>query len=247
MFCPNCGNNCGNANFCASCGTKLPQAAVSATQCGEWKVGMPCPHCGATKLEGDCCAFCGAQLIVKEEPKPLDATVWEDSYDFPYRGFSGHGKKLILERDGIAIEESFLFKKTRTKVKFTELAEANFFYNGLVYAKMSFVTDLGKWLVFEIKDDDGDEHNDVLFYFVVFYLVKYLASDRTKFVIDIPDAQTAIDHNGIAVNLHSYFERFSPIREDAAMALSREHEMLFEEASCFLKDKRTLKATGALS
>ena len=64
MFCPNCGNNCGNANFCASCGTKLPQAAAPAVQSGEWKAGMPCPNCGGTQLDGHKCAFCGSQLII---------------------------------------------------------------------------------------------------------------------------------------------------------------------------------------
>lgn len=231
MFCPNCGNNCGDARFCSSCGTKLPQAAAPATQSGEWKVGMPCPHCGATKLNEGCCAFCGAQLVLKEEPKPLDATVWEDSYDFPYRGFSVHGKKLILERDGIAIEESFLFKKTRTKVKFTELAKAELTYNGLIYIKMVFTTDSGSRFALEMKDDDGNEYDDVLLYFMIFFLIRYLANDQTDFVIDLPEAELEIqDHHGATIDLRSYFERFGPSRTDAATALSSEHEMLFEEA-----------------
>lgn len=29
MFCPNCGNNCGNANFCANCGRELKRNVVT--------------------------------------------------------------------------------------------------------------------------------------------------------------------------------------------------------------------------
>ena len=98
MFCPNCGNNCGDARFCPSCGTKLQQAADPATQSGEWKVGMPCPNCGATKLNGDCCAFCGAQLIfniISSDDIP------EDSFVLPTISLSGWGGSILeLHEDG---------------------------------------------------------------------------------------------------------------------------------------------------
>lgn len=31
MFCPNCGNNCGDANFCSSCGTRLKEVVTAST------------------------------------------------------------------------------------------------------------------------------------------------------------------------------------------------------------------------
>ena len=62
MFCPNCGKDCADANFCPKCGTQLQQAVSPAVQ-SVWQVGMPCPHCGGTKLDGNNCAFCGAQLL----------------------------------------------------------------------------------------------------------------------------------------------------------------------------------------
>lgn len=31
MFCPNCGNECGNANFCPNCGTNLKGAVITAS------------------------------------------------------------------------------------------------------------------------------------------------------------------------------------------------------------------------
>ena len=63
MFCPNCGNNCGDAKFCVKCGTKIQQEATASTA---WAPGMACPHCGGTKIEGDCCAFCGAKLTTQQ-------------------------------------------------------------------------------------------------------------------------------------------------------------------------------------
>jgi hypothetical protein len=230
MFCPNCGNNCGDARFCSSCGTQLQQAAAPTAQSGEWKVGMPCPHCGGTKLNGDCCAFCGAQLMAKEEPKPMEATVWEDSYDFPYRGFYGHSRAILLERDGITLEKALLFKKERTKIAYSNLIETSFSYNGLTNAKMVFTTDTGKREVVEIRAE-GLRSDDIIIYFMIFYLIKFQSEENTLFEIEMPDATlNVVDSCGCTVELRSYFERFGPSRKDAATAFCSEHEMLFDEA-----------------
>ena len=76
MYCPNCGNDCGDARFCVKCGTELSREEKKTEA---WTVGMPCPHCGGTQLDGRSCAFCGAQLVMnigsetihKEEKTPL--------------------------------------------------------------------------------------------------------------------------------------------------------------------------------
>ena len=76
MYCPNCGNDCGDARFCVKCGTELSREEKKMEV---WTVGMPCPHCGGTQLDGRSCAFCGAQLVMnigsetihKEEKTPL--------------------------------------------------------------------------------------------------------------------------------------------------------------------------------
>lgn len=105
MFCPNCGNNCGDARFCSSCGTQLQQAAPTA-QVGEWKVGMPCPQCGGTKLDGDCCAFCGAQLILNV---PNDSDAEEDSFILPQvRDFCN---VIILNDNSFVFRQNPLFSK----------------------------------------------------------------------------------------------------------------------------------------
>ena len=71
MFCPNCGNNCGDARFCPSCGTKLQQVAAPAVQSGEWKVGMPCPHCGGTGYVGSQMCSCLEALCRREQKREL--------------------------------------------------------------------------------------------------------------------------------------------------------------------------------
>lgn len=35
MFCPNCGNNCGDANFCSNCGHQMKRAVVMASTVDE--------------------------------------------------------------------------------------------------------------------------------------------------------------------------------------------------------------------
>ncbi len=106
MFCPNCGNNCENANFCPKCGTKLPQQAQNES--AVWQIGMPCPHCGGTKLEGNCCAFCGAQLCKAENSvaggkrRLVDALLGEQPVSIG---------KFVLEHNGLLFQHSRRFKE----------------------------------------------------------------------------------------------------------------------------------------
>lgn len=96
MFCPNCGNNCSDANFCPKCGTKLAQ---QTKQPAVWSVGQPCPHCGGTKLEGNNCAFCGAQLTV-DKPEQQGKKYFGIPYG-TYEGFKGY---IILKEDMLVIK-----------------------------------------------------------------------------------------------------------------------------------------------
>ena len=97
MFCPNCGNNCENANFCPKCGTKLPQQAQNES--AAWQIGMPCPHCGGTKLDGDCCAFCGA--LLREETTP------KYEFQIPYGVYMGaSGSWIELRENHLVIKNA---------------------------------------------------------------------------------------------------------------------------------------------
>ena len=115
MFCPNCGNNCGDARFCPSCGTQLQQA--TRTTYSDWRVGMPCPNCGGTQLDGQKCAFCGSQLVVNVNPA-------EDTVPIPYGHYKEGLSSLDLREDHLVISRTFPFSKrgtVRSCVSYSEL------------------------------------------------------------------------------------------------------------------------------
>lgn len=113
MFCPNCGNNCADANFCPKCGTKLAQ---QAKQPAVWSVGQPCPHCGGTKLEGNNCAFCGAQLTV-DKPEPQG----KKYFGIPYGTYEGVDGYIILREDALIIKNRETEERTVPYEKINEV------------------------------------------------------------------------------------------------------------------------------
>ena len=127
MFCPNCGNNCENANFCPKCGTKLPQQAQNES--AVWQIGMPCPHCGGTQMDGQCCSFCGARLISEVVEQAPCRSKWATLPLGVYRGY--RDAYLILRDDHLIIknehwdEVSIPYEKI-TKVKYVAPAFLRF-------------------------------------------------------------------------------------------------------------------------
>ena len=128
MYCPNCGNDCGDARFCVKCGTELSREEKKTEA---WTVGMPCPHCGGTQLDGRSCAFCGAQLMFDS----LHETVIPvhdqglDSYDIPYGKFYPNPLSkycLSIEKNGIVIESPSLFVKNKIQIAYGQLIDVHF-------------------------------------------------------------------------------------------------------------------------
>ena len=110
MYCPNCGNDCGDDRFCVKCGTELSREEKKTEA---WTVGMPCPHCGGTQLDGRSCAFCGAQLVTdmpERKPKrsiypPAPVGRWDFGSD---RGFLEMGRdhvRICKRRPFLEIED----------------------------------------------------------------------------------------------------------------------------------------------
>ena len=103
MFCPKCGNNCGDNRFCGRCGAQVQMATEQQPQQIAWVAGMACPHCGGTKLEGNNCAFCGAQLIA-DMPEEY---VQRDEYDgFPFGAYNGYRSFMQLDASGVLIKNA---------------------------------------------------------------------------------------------------------------------------------------------
>jgi len=228
MFCPNCGYNCGDAKFCSNCGTALNQAEVKQEK-PAWRVGMPCPFCNGNQLEGDHCAFCGA--LLREDIQKPESLEWEDIYDIPYRKYYNNFQILSLERDGIAVGRQKMFSEDMTRFPYSELELAEFTYYGGGAARMLFEAN-GKRAAFETHER---RHSQI--YFLIFYLIKYLSESRTEFIVDLPELDgDRLARLGKEVDLREYFDRYCPLREPAAAALSREHRVVLENAVPLIDD-----------
>ena len=83
MFCPNCGNNCSDANFCPKCGTKLPQKGeeVQAAERRVWEIPV-----GVYKTFGGHIALGPTWMEIhkKKNLKSKDHTI-----KFPYTQLTG--------------------------------------------------------------------------------------------------------------------------------------------------------------
>ena len=228
MFCPNCGNNCGDARFCPSCGTKLPQAAAPAAQSGEWKVGMPCPHCGATKLDGDCCAFCGAQLIL-----PVPKQTEEVSLEIPFGTYKGINSSLTLYEKDCVVYTAGIFRKWTTRMPYDKITT-------LIYARTPHRGTMGSFLLFRWEGNrniptpstdyaynlGSDKtvitvpvRDDVLFYHL-YCMLKALVPETAE-CLELFNHKNVngVDSLANVVDMDWYFTEYAPFREKAVEGL----------------------------
>ena len=81
MFCPNCGRDCADANFCSQCGRKLKQTIQEE--------GAPDPHCGAQPT------------VDKPERERKKYS------GIPYGTYVGYQGYIRLEEDALTIKNEF--------------------------------------------------------------------------------------------------------------------------------------------
>ena len=127
MFCPNCGQDCGDAKFCTGCGTQLKQATENKLQKAAWTVGTPCPYCGGVGLNGNCCAFCGVQLISEDTVEK--ETKKELKFPEPPIGKYTYGDGYLeISKDSVTIyQRPFpIFKARVLTIPFNEIAAVSF-------------------------------------------------------------------------------------------------------------------------
>ena len=227
MFCPNCGNNCGDARFCLSCGTKLPQAAVPATQSGEWKVGMPCPNCGATKLEGDCCAFCGTKLQQQMNHPKETLNKVEYPTTMPIGKFAGTSSSLTLTNSSLIVQNRLLFINYKTEIPYNEIVS-------VLYVHQDSRRNSIGYMIFRGQDNKSipipDEYRstdkaavvtppktDLLFYHI-FCALKTLAPQSAQFTLE-PVATLDVSVND--EYLDALFNEYSPFRDPAVEKLHK--------------------------
>lgn len=221
MFCPNCGNNCENANFCPKCGTKLPQQA--GNESAVWQIGMPCPHCGGTKLEGNCCAFCGAQLVTEAQVESAP----EVSSDIPYGVYKGVSSSITLYKTAcVVMNRTFLIKKYETRIPYDQIT------NVVYVCPPDDKGELGYLLIrwqgnksVPIREDNnfaGDKTTimttyvyEPLFYHI-YYMLKTVAPASAEFRMVMPPVvETDLDLLLSDVEIDYYFKQFAPYRDRA--------------------------------
>ena len=226
MFCPNCGNNCENANFCPKCGTKLPQQA--GNEVAVWQIGMPCPHCGGTKLENDHCAFCGALLreeVVCEEEKAEDA-----SYDTIFRRYytgAAHYHYHITKNEFI-VEKKGFFRTTQIHIPYSQVVELSFVRKEDACAAIIFRWNEGEVIqTEELGIGYGDWCRSEFHIFNVFRLLV----PHAEFTMRHAQADIAcVDKFAGTINMEEYFNRYTPCREQAAETIAREYALKQWEA-----------------
>lgn len=201
MFCPNCGNNCENANFCPKCGTKLPQQEVSAipmsASCSDDSFELPKGEYGN---------------------KVAFIEFWDDGLIIHRRGV--RTKKLDLK---IAYEQLSAVKYFRSNQKWTDMVALAFrCVNGL-----NTELPTKKEMYADPQTLPCDVGMDLVFYHI-FCVIRTLAPAHVRFEVELPKQTKDIPASDI--DLDGYFKRFNPYREEAAAAVCKEQGIKKENA-----------------
>lgn len=246
MFCPKCGNNCGDNRFCGHCGTQISLEKTQEHQKPVWSVGMACPHCGGAKLEGKNCAFCGAQLIAD---MPNGAEEENDSYEIPYGEYRYvfSNDWMLLTKDAVVLHiDTYSKNHNDPRIPFDQLlevvyerSEKNFMKLFSPFSYLRFYWKANGSPVFPAKEDASINSYALSFttgddgarFFHVFTLLKVLAPSSVKFTMKTPDP----DSLGIVdlmkmVDWDECFQRFNPYRHRAMKALYREYGLSERQA-----------------
>ena len=241
MYCPNCGKDCGNANFCPNCGKKL---SVQSAAPSAWAPGMPCPHCGGTKLDGKNCAFCGAVLVA--DPPVSNASDYFDqkldSYDIPHRKFFPNSfvkHCFSIEKAALVIESGGLFTKRREVIPYQNLTKAEYkLFNNLDYEiTFHYIDPKSSTASTSVLLGKRYEFGSDLSYHA-FWVIKHLAPSTAIFRVEYPsvDESTAAILQHRDIDIGAYFDRFNPLRTHAANELCHVAQIPQQQAQKLIDD-----------
>lgn len=226
MFCPNCGNNCADANFCPKCGTKLPQKVEQPV---EESLGQTCPRCGGILLGDKSCALCGAQL-------EQDVIVEEDSYEIPYKSMYIPAARahIHIAKSFVSITKKGFFKKSETQIPYEKLRRVRYCRNELLRDSISFYWD-------DMAASGSDEENVItlnlggneglLEYptfavkFQIFYMFKLLAPHVELETSFAEQNDLVLERFSHIDDLDDYYSRFSPLINQAVSAIMKDHAL----------------------
>lgn len=210
MFCPNCGNNCGDARFCTACGTQLRDIKVQEQQADKSATNAACDH-----------------ATVNQKKR-------EGSTQIPTSGgYLGVSGSLVLFDSSLSVCVNSLFKKTRTQIPYNQLTTVIYarpqkqHANGvlLLRGESNKNIPIPKNLIGDKSAISFSQEQDTLFYHI-FWMLKAVAPTTARFQMIVPQAPKAAVES---VNM-DYFFRYAPHRERTTDAICAKHGLPKETA-----------------
>lgn len=217
MFCPNCGRNCGDDNFCADCGARLKKNYNQATSAGAQS----------------------SSAI----PKSVSAVQASTEIPTSISNISYLGRRgvVLLYESAVSVSTGSGEFKKRIMIPFDQLVTviymrptSNGWHDGIFLLRGEENRDKPIPEVRHMGLDDAAAtiplDKDTLFYHL-YYLLKAVAPPTARFEMIIPKAKIKkLDELAKGIDFESLWNRFAPFRESAVEEICKEHKLKREAA-----------------
>lgn len=223
MFCPNCGQDCGEYRFCSRCGTQIRDYTVTEAQnrpCQREPIAEKQPEVKSaeTAAELPCGVYEGAmsslalyerEFVVKNQVslfKIIETTIpYNKLKTVMYVRGSGGFSHLLFRWEGnenLPIPEVQRFKKDPTTVTVSQKANM-LFYNSSSHSEIM------------------DINNDTLFYHI-YYALKAIAPRAAVFRAEVQmQDMEKVKMLASKTDTNLYFAKFAPFRDQAVEEVCR--------------------------
>ena len=211
MFCPNCGKDCADSNFCPECGTQIRGLETKVVE----------------KTRENTLSSTIANVGEK----------WEGSSQIPTSGgYLGTNGSLVLFDSALSVCVNTLFKKIRTQIPYNQLTTVIYSRPGKQYASGALLLrgegnkniPIPKNLMVDKCAILFPQEKDTLFYHI-FYMLKAVAPRSTRFEMITPPVAKTVDELAKSIDME-YFFRYAPHRERTTDAICAKHGIPKETA-----------------
>ena len=214
MFCPECGKDCGDDNFCANCGTRLK---------GDYQQG----NSADARISGTI---------------PKRASDQKASTDIPTSiSYLGRRGVVLLYESAVSISTGSGQFKKRIEIPFDQLVtviymrpSSNGWNDGVLLLRGEAYRDKPVPEIRRMSFDDAAAtiplDKDILFYHV-YYLLKAVAPHNAKFEMIIPKPKIKkLDELAEGIDFDSLWSRFAPFRDSAVEEICNMQKIKHEAA-----------------
>lgn len=214
MFCPNCGKDCGDDNFCSNCGVRLKGNYQQATSSDARSSGT----------------------------LPNSTGVQKASADIPTSiSYLGRRGVVLLYESAVSISTGSGEFKKRIEIPFDQLVtviymrpSSNGWNDGVLLLRGEANRDKPIPEIRHMAFDDAAAtiplEKDILFYHV-YHLLKAVAPHTAKFEMIIPKSKIKkLDELAEGIDFDSLWNRFAPFRESAVKEICNMHKIKHEAA-----------------